>query len=166
MIYMKIRAINILSIWQHSKLKMIYVSFHPNIETNRSKKMLLKAGIIVVFEDDNDNEDAVSLFSLALSSSTSIDEVLEKLLFPSPPVSIMVGDCVDITIIGFGFGVGENVVVAVVTELDMVVGDVVLLFVSAVDGISVFIITIVGFVVGRFVALLFPRVYQPMMMMV
>ena len=108
---------------------MIYVSFHPNIETNRSKKMLLKAGIILVFEDDNDNEDAVSLFSLALSSSTSIDEVLEKLLFPSPPVSIMVGDCVDITIIGFGFGVGENVVVAVVTELDMVVGDVVLLFV-------------------------------------
>ena len=41
----------------------------------------------------------------------------------------MVGDCVDITIIGFGFGVGENVVVAVVTELDMVVVDVVLLFV-------------------------------------
>ena len=135
MIYMKIRAINILSIWQHSKLKMIYVSFHPNIETNRSKKMLLKAGIILVFEDDNDNEDAVSLFSLALLSSTSIDEVLdesvldESSLFPSPPVSIMVGDCVDITIIGFGFGVGENVVVAVVTELDMVVGDVVLLFV-------------------------------------
>ena len=109
--------------------------FIPNIETNRSKKMLLKAGIILVFEDDNDNEDVVSLFSLALLSSTSIDEVLdesvldESSLFPSPPVSIMVGDCVDITIIGFGFGVGENVVVAVVTELDMVVGNVVLLFV-------------------------------------
>ena len=91
------------------------------------------------------------MFSLVLSSSTIIDEVLEELLFPSPPVSIMVGDSVDITIIGIGFGVGEKVVVAVVTELDMVVGDVVLLFVSAVDGISVFIITIVGFVVGRFV---------------